>query len=112
MHGAARVIRIPDAGKHDGIREERGRELQPFQKQAERGMMCVWCVTLHHLVCMTVFMLTLAEWMQDAAKKALEEMFGGKEDLLAAYDAGGGNSGKVCTCDGENFALHGQTWRP
>ena len=34
---------------------------------------------------------------QDAAKKALEEMFGGKEDLLAAYDAGGGgNFGKVC----------------
>lgn len=33
---------------------------------------------------------------QDAAKKALEEMFGGKEDLLAAYDAGGGgNFGKV-----------------
>ena len=32
-------------------------------------------------------------------------MFGGKEDLLAAYDAGGGNSGKVCFCDREDFAL-------
>ena len=45
--------------------------------------------------------------MQNAAKKALEEMFGGKEDVLAAYDAGGGNSGKVCACDGEDFALNG-----
>ena len=34
--------------------------------------------------------------LQDAAKKALEEMFGGQQDVLAAYDAGGGNSGKVC----------------
>ena len=33
--------------------------------------------------------------MQDAAKKALEDMFGGKQDMLAAYDSGGGNSGKV-----------------
>lgn len=33
--------------------------------------------------------------MQDAAKKALQEMFQGKQDMLAAYDAGGGNSGKV-----------------
>lgn len=30
---------------------------------------------------------------QDAARKALQEMFKGKEDALAAYDGGG--SGKV-----------------
>ena len=39
--------------------------------------------------------LTEGENMQDAAKKALEDMFGGKQDMLAAYDTGGGNSGKV-----------------
>lgn len=33
--------------------------------------------------------------LQDAAKKALQEMFQGKQDMLAAYDAGGGGSGKV-----------------
>ncbi|BDA41661.1 hypothetical protein COCOBI_02-4420 [Coccomyxa sp. Obi] len=31
---------------------------------------------------------------EDAAKKALQEMFKGKQDMLAAYDAGGGGSGK------------------
>ncbi|KAK9908672.1 hypothetical protein WJX75_001240 [Coccomyxa subellipsoidea] len=31
---------------------------------------------------------------EDAAKKALQEMFQGKQDMLAAYDAGGGGSGK------------------
>lgn len=40
--------------------------------------------------------MTLIALLQDAAKKALEEMFGGQQDVLAAYDAGGGNSGKVC----------------
>jgi hypothetical protein len=37
------------------------------------------------------------EWChtQDAAKKALQEMFQGKQDYLAAYDAGDGGSGKV-----------------
>lgn len=40
--------------------------------------------------------MTLTALFQDAAKKALEEMFGGQQDVLAAYDAGGGNSGKVC----------------
>ena len=49
--------------------------------------------------------MTLTALLQDAAKKALEEMFGGQQDVLAAYDAGGGNIGKVppllprkCTC--------------
>ena len=40
-------------------------------------------------------LLTREESMQDAAKKALEDMFGGKQDMLAAYDTGGGNFGKV-----------------
>ena len=37
--------------------------------------------------------------MQDAAKKALEQMFGGKQDVLAAYDAGGGGKFWVSACD-------------
>ena len=40
-------------------------------------------------------LLTGGDNMQDAAKKALENMFGGKQDMLAAYDTGGGNFGKV-----------------
>ena len=40
-------------------------------------------------------LLTGGENMQDAAKKALEDMFGGRQDMLAAYDAGGGNIGRV-----------------
>ena len=40
--------------------------------------------------------ITVTVMLQDAAKKALEEMFGGQQDVLAAYDAGGGSSGKVC----------------
>ena len=42
--------------------------------------------------------------MQDAAKKALEDMFGGRQDMLAAYDAGGGNSGKVRAIEHELLA--------
>lgn len=44
--------------------------------------------------------------LQDAAKKALEEMFGGQQDVLAAYDAGGGNFGKVCKQGRRRTAYH------
>ena len=50
-------------------------------------------------------LLTGGENMQDAAKKALEDMFGGKQDMLAAYDTGGGNSGKVRAIEDEVLAL-------
>ena len=41
MHGTARAIRIPEADKHDGLREKGGQELQPFQEQAEGGELFV-----------------------------------------------------------------------
>ena len=51
-------------------------------------------VTLSPLMAVKITSVLLQS-PQDAAKKALQEMFSGKDDLLAAYDGppGGGNSG-------------------
>jgi hypothetical protein len=73
---------------------------QSFQRQKERGTVQRSCSLHHHLqvkraACDFPRLLYRMSCHQDAAKKALQEMFEGKKDVLADYDAGGGDSGRV-----------------